>query len=690
DRPVVWAWLRGDAEEIERVFREEGFPDVRVEPRVRPDGVGQWARVTFAVSPGEPRRIVGVEWPEGFPMEAWRREALLGLGAGDRASLPALREGLGRIVTFLRRYGYPEARAGEGTFEPAAGGVRLRVPVEAGRPVRFRFEGVAEERKRSLRRALEERYGRPVDDAWLREAADALAEVLRADGYRDAAVRFRQAGGGPEGRVITFVVALGPRVVVKRVRFHGNDSLPARRLLPYLSLVQGGLLRPPPFTQDALDRDLRVLAEYYATKGFWDARIELQEMAIAPTGAATLDLRVVEGPRYRWGEIGLRVDGTEPAPFREALGRLRRGDWADPGALESVRKEMVGILGAAGYPEGRVTYRTVVRPDGATVDAEIRVEAGPRVRVGKIVVSGNTRTQTKVIRRELALKPGRFWDPAAVRETRRRLYRLGFFQRAEVRPVPTLAPAGTRDLEVRVEEQDAGLAEFGLGYGTEEGVKGFLGLSHGNLGGYGRSLGGRYDFDRLERSLGLHFREPWLFNHPVDLRLSLIRRTADLDAYNLTSVAFQGSLERRFGPRARGSLAYTLEENRLTDVNPEALEAGDPTTSYLLSSVGPFVAWDSRDDPFNPRSGFYHEAQAEWASALLGSEVEFERYTGTVSGFWTSGRFTLALLARGGLALTLGRTAELPVNKRFFLGGRGSVRGFQRDAIGPRSADGTP
>ncbi|GAB6064121.1 outer membrane protein assembly factor [Deferrisoma palaeochoriense] len=690
DKPVAWPWLEADRGEIVRVFREEGFPEARVTPVVRPDGRGQWAEVTFRVDPGEPRRVAEVIWPEGFPVEPWRRAALLGIGRGDRASAPELEAGRRRLVTFLRRYGYPEARIEGGGFEPAGpGSVRLVVGIVAGAPVRFRFEGVEEWTKRSLRQALEERYGRPVDEAWLRGAAQALEERLRADGYRDARAVYREERAGA-GRVITFVITKGPRVAVKRVRFRGNESVSARKLRPYLSVIQGGILRPPPFTQEALDRDLRVLREYYATKGFWAARIEMAEMDIAADGDAVLTLRVEEGQRFRWGSVTLEVIGADRAGFQPALGRLKPGAWADPGVLEEVRRDLIGRLGAGGFPEGRVVYETRTDPDRGVVDAVFRVEAGPRVRFGKVVVAGNTRTQTKVITRELPIRPGDPWNPAAIREARQRLYRLGFFQRAEVAPVPTLAPPGTRDLEVRVEEQDAGLAEFGLGYGTEEGVKGFLGLSHANLGGYGRSLGGRYDFDRLERSLGLHFREPWLFNHPVDLRLSLIRRTADLDAYSLTSVAFQGSLERRFGPRARGALAYTLEENRLSDVNPEALEAGDPTTSYLLSSVGPFLAWDSRDDPFNPRSGFYHEVQAEWAPAFLGSEVEFERYTGTLSGFWSAGRFTLALLARGGLALTLGRTAELPVNKRFFLGGRGSVRGFERDAIGPRSGDGTP
>ncbi|NOY45103.1 MAG: outer membrane protein assembly factor BamA [Deltaproteobacteria bacterium] len=689
DRPVVWPRIEKDRAEIREVFRREGYPEARVAPEIRPDGSGQWAEVVFRVEPGEPRRVVEVRWPPVFPVEPWRRTALLGLGRGDRASEPDLEAGVRRLVSFLRRNGYPEARAGSSRFVPADGGVRLTVGVIAGRPIRFRFEGVPEWRKGALRAALRERFGQPVDRAWLDAAAGAVAEVLRADGYRDVRVSPREDPAGDTGeRVVTFQVEPGPRVSVKRVEFRGNETLSSRRLRRYMALVQGGVLRPPPFTQDALERDLRVLTEYYATKGFWDARVSLQEMTVDPGGAASLTLRVEEGTRYRWGEVSVRVSGDES--FRAPVDRVRSGGWADAGELEEVRRELIQRLAEAGFPEGRVTYETRVRRKSGVVDVAFRVDTGPRIRFGKVVVSGNARTQTKVVRRELTFRPGAPWDPAAIRASRQRLYDLGFLRRVEVVPVPTLAPTGVRDVEVRVEEQDAGLFEFGLGYGTEEGVKGFMGLSHGNLGGYGRSLGGRYDFDRLERSLAVNFREPWLFNHPVDLRLSLVDRVSDLPAYHLNATALQVSLDKRLGPKARGSLVYTLESNRLTDLVPEAVEAGAPVTSYLLSSIGPFLAWDSRNDPFRPRRGFYHTLQAEWATDLLASEVQFERYTGTVSGYFSSGRFTLALLARGGLGLTRGKTAELPVNKRFYLGGRSTVRGFHRDAIGPRSADGSP
>ena len=689
DRPVRDALLWKDRENLEEAMREEGYPRARVWAEVLPDPSGQWARVTFRVDPGEPERIVEVEVPGGIPLEPWRLRAVLGLGPGDPASRTRLREGVERLLQVLWDEGYPEARLeGQPAFESGKGGVVLRLPLVVGRPTRIRLTGFEGWLMRDLRRALRARFGRVIDPGWCGEAARILEDMLRNRGYREARVGWA-VESGRQSRSVAFRIAAGPRFRVRRVRFVGNRSIPARRLRRYMALVQGGVVGPPVFTDRALARDLQVLRDYYATKGFWDARVEKEAFIVSAEGDVDLTLRVHEGVRYGWGRLQVQVRGVDAGPVERVI-RGHMGRWADRGALERARQAVLRALGSQGYPNARAAFDVAKDPQRGVVDAVFRVEAGPRVRFGRVVVTGNVRTQTKVIRRELTFRRGDPWDPGAVRESRQRLYRLGFFQRVRIGPAAPPDREGMQDVLVEVEEQDAGVLEFGLGYGTEEGVKGSARIAHANLQGYGRFLGLRMDFDRFDRSVAVNFREPWLFNHPLDLRLSLVRRTEDRDAYRLSSLGFQASLERALGPRAKGSVLYTLESNKLSDVSEEAAEAGADTGSYLLSSVGPVVVWDSRDDPFNPRRGFYHSFQAEWASDLLGSEVRFERYVASMSGFFSYGRATLALQARGGIAFTLTQAADLPVNKRFFLGGRSSVRGFRRDEIGPKDAAGDP
>lgn len=698
DRPLSEAVLARDAEALRELYEGEGFPAARVRHRVEAVGGGLWVRLVIEIDEGAPLRIVRLEGIEaldapGFdgapPMERPRFVALLGLREGSPASRRRLREGVRRVVDVLRREGYPEARIGRAGFRAEGDGAVLALPLTLGEPIDVRVEDVDEWAADPLREIARGRFGEPLDEHWIARTADLMEEYLRAQGCYRAAVKAEDTRAYGRRRIV-FRTERGPRVRVAEVTFEGNENVSSASLRQYLSLLVGGIVRRPPFTQEALDRDLQVVADYYASRGYLEARVEVAGLSVTSGGRASLRLRVDEGRLYRLGEVSLEGDGIgDPAELRAAAG-LQRGDASDPGQLAEARLRLLRELERRGYPEAAVELAVERDPEAGLVHPTYRIRSGPRVRFGEIVVSGNARTQSHVIERELTFRSGDLWDAQEVQRSRQRLYRLGFFQRVRIEPLTREPGDEVRDAWVEVEEQDAGGVTLGLGYGTEEGVKGSASVSHANLWGSGRSLGFRYDFDRLDRSWAVNFREPWLFGRRLDLGLTLVKSYQNRDAYNLSSLGFQASLERELGDNLKGSLFYTLEDNKLTDVVDETVVGRDQINAYLLSALGPVLVWDSRDDPFNPRRGYHHTFQVEWASNGFGSDVEYERYLGSASAFFTAGSVTLALLARGGIAVSLGSPADLPVNKRFFLGGRSTLRGFQRDEAGPKAADGTP
>jgi outer membrane protein insertion porin family len=99
---------------------------------------------------------------------------------------------------------------------------------------------------------------------------------------------------------------------------------------------------------------------------------------------------------------------------------------------------------------------------------------------------------------------------------------------------------------------------------------------------------------------------------------------------------------------------------------------------------------DLRDDPFNPRHGSFNSGTAELASYYFGSEVDYYKLTGQSSWYFPVLRKnTFVVSGRGGYIRPLRDTVEVPIQKRFFLGGRTTVRGFKEESLGPQAADGT-
>ena len=112
------------------------------------------------------------------------------------------------------------------------------------------------------------------------------------------------------------------------------------------------------------------------------------------------------------------------------------------------------------------------------------VGEGPRVYVERIDITGNTRTEDKVIRREFRVAEGDAFNAAAIRRTRQRLQDLGYFNSVNITPSPGSAP-DKAVLTTTVEEKATGELTFGGGYSTDAGFLINVGLRERNLIGTG-------------------------------------------------------------------------------------------------------------------------------------------------------------------------------------------------------------
>jgi len=99
---------------------------------------------------------------------------------------------------------------------------------------------------------------------------------------------------------------------------------------------------------------------------------------------------------------------------------------------------------------------------------------------------------------------------------------------------------------------------------------------------------------------------------------------------------------------------------------------------------------DRRDNPIYPERGFTNSAHLEVASKVFGGEVDYQRFEvgATYHRPLGRGRFIHANLQHG-LIHTFGAVGEeIPFNRRFFLGGESTVRGYLQGQASPRNVAG--
>ena len=118
------------------------------------------------------------------------------------------------------------------------------------------------------------------------------------------------------------------------------------------------------------------------------------------------------------------------------------GDIYDAETVQKAIDALTNAAGTKGYAFAEVHPRIARNRDSKTIDLIFDIDQGPRVYIGKINITGNTRTLDKVIRREFRLVEGDAFNRVLVDRSRTRIRGLGFFKDVDVKNTPG-SPAGS-------------------------------------------------------------------------------------------------------------------------------------------------------------------------------------------------------------------------------------------------------
>ena len=178
--------------------------------------------------------------------------------------------------------------------------------------------------------------GGDVDHEKIDSDVDTLTAYYRSLGFFQARVgREVQVmnGVGRDWALLTFVINEGPRYRVRNVSFIGNERFKGEFLERDLKLTSGEF-----FNQSAMDTDLGAIRDIYGGRGFVFADIQADPRFLEEPGELDLVYRIIEGQRYRVGQINVHIRGENPHTKHSViLNRLslRPGDILDIRKLRS-------------------------------------------------------------------------------------------------------------------------------------------------------------------------------------------------------------------------------------------------------------------------------------------------------------------------------------------------------------------
>jgi len=544
------------------------------------------------------------------------------------------------------------------------------------------------------------------------QARRKLLIKYKEKGYLLADVKIDTVHIKPDRVLAKVKVNEGVKVQVKRIRILGAKILKEKALKKtFKNIKEDKWWRSADFDQKKYKEDLQNLIKYCQKEGFRDAEVVKDSIYYSEDKRDLfIDVYINEGRRYYFGDITFEGNTVfDDKVLREQL-LFKKGDVYNQEDFEkSIRENIQNLYYNRGYLFANIQPREI--PSGEdTVNVHIRIMEGDVVRIKEIRITGNTKTNEKVVRRELKIFPGDVFNRDLLERSVREVWILNYF--ANVVPDVKLIPNDDKhvNLEIKVEEKSTDTANMSAGYSERDGMIGNLGVSLNNFslkhplsGGDGQRLAFDWYFGRFYRSLSLSFTEPWMFGTPTLAGFSIFNTRSGGGFYPWDRKERGGTIQigRRFrwpDNYFRGDWIFRVAETKIFNVrNRELLSRfiffNKNTTQVSITQI---IQRDSRNRPEFPTFGSVYSLLTEFSGGPLQGDEDYIKNRLTVEWYAPMPYgFVLYLQNKLGLIQGLKKGYYINPGSLFYMGGSGlgfaeGLRGYDDGTVGPLTRNGSP
>ena len=583
---------------------------------------------------------------------------------------------------------------------------------------RIVLEGNKKIKKDDIEEALDIHAGQALTPFIVYESQRIIEKLYYEKGYLLAEVEPTTFEGEKENtRGVKFQITENKKVSVGGVFFTGNTQLSDRKLKRKMENIKEErwwkFWAETDYSIDNLRADERAIEERMHALGFRDAEV-LGDSIYYSEDLKKMYFRIdlYEGGKYHYGDV--KVIGNtvfEEEDILAALGISRGEVYNSEKLMEAIELGVRGPYMDKGYLYCQIM--PIEKPVAAdTVDLTLEINELSPVHIRHINIVGNDKTKENVIRRELRVFPGDLFSRTALMRSQREVMILNYFGNV----VPDVIPYDEDEIDLvfEVEEKNTGTATASAGYSERDGFIGTVGLQFPNFRGNGQQLSFNFQRAYSYEALSVSFVEPWLFNTPNLLGVSLFdqNRSQGQNNYFSYSAGYStpydvhttgGSITfgRRFqwpdnyfrgrwmfrAAVDRYDLDRIYYQNIFDRVNPAHLER---TSGISLTQT---ITRDSRNAPEFPTAGSVLTLNSEYSGHLLGGNESFFKQQASLEWYTPLWKDKLAMrnYMEGGilepLAPATDSTQIIPYDEYYFMGGAGliygsALRGYAERSVG--------
>jgi len=484
----------------------------------------------------------------------------------------------------------------------------------------------------------------------------------------------------------------GKRAKIDKINFYGNKAFSDKDLADELSTKESKwykfLSSSDVYDSDRIEYDKERLRRFYNSLGYADfSTISAIAQINQQKDKFDINFLVNEGIKYNFGTVNI-INEIKNFKKNDLLKQeiiIKKGGVYNFNKVEKTINNMVDVLNQNSYAFANIEPRLKRNKDEKIIDIDLIIQETPNVYIRNIITTGNSRTLTKVILRELRIKEGDPYNINRINRSKQLLQNLGFFEKVEfdTKKIPN---SNQIDLVIEVQERKTGEMNLGLGYSTVDRLTTNIGITERNLFGTGRNLSFNIQRSFARLSSEVSYTKPYFLDLPLDAGFDVFNYQLDSRnslAYDQNAKGFTVRAGYDISEYLRHNLSYSFRDEEISNINDDAsISIQNLEGNFVISKIRQNFLYDKRDRSIDTKSGYYLSLSQEYSG--IGGDIKTIKYEGSAAYYQpiVNDDFILKLSTRGGAIDGIGQ--DVRGNYGFFLGGN-DFRGFEFAGLGPRA-----
>lgn len=564
---------------------------------------------------------------------------------------------------------------------------------------KLNIEGVYEFPVDSLRESLRGVglfEGKTYDPVLLARAEQELKNQYISKGFYSTKITQVQTPIDSKRVEVTLKVAEGQVARIRGIKIFGNKQVSTSTILGLMDSTDRAYFfsSKDKFSSQRLEADMERIRRYFLNNGYIDFQMDSAQVSVSEDlNDIYISLGLQEGDQYtvRGVELGNPSDAINEETFN-GFNSIKVGEVFSQKKAEQLAGKVARHLSTQGFAFPDVEFQKIKNTNIAEKNVLLRymVAENRRMTINKITITGNTRTSDEVIRREFRIKEGDLFNSLQIEQSRRRIEKLGHFSDVQVTPQKVAGSADQMDVVAKIVEKRTGQVSFGVTSSNVDKVGFNAKIQQNNWGGTGKEVALSFNTTKSARAVNASYYDPYFTDWGLGLGAN-IYQTLD-DSSSLSTGKYK-NLSKGAGVRVNYPLTddsaiglgvrasvneYTLFNDSPTLYKEQAEVFGSKPKDFVWTFS---YAIDLRDSYIYPMSGFYAKLYTE--NTLNSSDFKYHREFLTLQGYIPVTENIAVLLNTDISKATSIKGRPLPYSKFLYMGGIGSVRGYEYGSLGP-------